>query len=145
VPRPQASVPAGLPPGEGREKKSSRQKPRNPLKSLDSDERIQENPRKSNARERGLRSETATRQENPNGSTGPMARPDSRSAGKMRVSNGACSDREPRRLELAPARLPPRHGLRIRAPALGLKVLVDMRRLPRGLGREKSARDSERQ
>jgi hypothetical protein len=47
--------------------------PRNPLISLDSDERIQGNPRKSNPQNRGLRSETATRQENPNGSTGPMS------------------------------------------------------------------------
>src|ERR1700733_9077613 len=32
----------------------SAKKPRNPLKSLDSDERIQGNPRKSNAQKRGL-------------------------------------------------------------------------------------------
>ena len=50
-----------------------------------------------------------------------------------------------RRLELAPARFPPRHGLRIRAPALGLEVLVDMSRLPCGFGREKSPRDGERE
>src|SRR4029077_1842307 len=49
--------------------------PRNPLKRLDSDERIQGNPRKSNTSERGLRSKTATRQENPNGATGPKACP----------------------------------------------------------------------
>jgi hypothetical protein len=41
------------------------------LKSLDSDERIQGNPRQSNANQRGGRSETPTRQENPNGSAGP--------------------------------------------------------------------------
>jgi len=34
------------------------------LKSLDSDERIQGNPRKSNPPERGFRGETATIQEN---------------------------------------------------------------------------------
>ena len=57
------------------EKKGPRFKLRNLLKSLDSDERIQGNPRESNAPERDLRSETATSQENPNGSTGPMSRP----------------------------------------------------------------------
>jgi hypothetical protein len=36
------------------------------LKSLDSDERIQGNPRESNTHKRGLRGEMATRQENPN-------------------------------------------------------------------------------
>src|SRR5208283_1516910 len=50
--------------------------PRNPLKRLDSDERIQGNPRKSNAPERGSGRVTATSQENPNGSTGPTPRPD---------------------------------------------------------------------
>jgi hypothetical protein len=35
--------------GKGREKISSAKNPRNPLKSLDSDERIQANPRKSNS------------------------------------------------------------------------------------------------
>src|ERR1700728_2010284 len=40
--------------------------PRNPLISLDSDERIQGNPRKSNAPNRDSCGETATRQENPN-------------------------------------------------------------------------------
>jgi hypothetical protein len=44
-------------------KNSSRFYPRNPLKSLDSDERIQGNPTLIIG---GLRSETATRQENPN-------------------------------------------------------------------------------
>jgi hypothetical protein len=39
--------------------------PRNPLKSLDSDERIQENPRQSNTRANALRRETATSQEKP--------------------------------------------------------------------------------
>src|ERR1700722_2019875 len=38
---------------ESAEKNCSRFKPRNPLKSLDSDERIQGNPRKSNPHERG--------------------------------------------------------------------------------------------
>ena len=38
-------------------------------------------------------------------------------------------------LEFAPARFAPRHGLRVRAPALGLEVLVDMSGLPRGFGR----------
>src|ERR1700722_13190877 len=61
--------------GERREKFSSRKKPRNPLKSLDSDERIQGNPRKSNAQKRGLQSETARSQENPNGSTRATSRP----------------------------------------------------------------------
>ena len=52
-PRPQAPVPALRTPGKRAEKKYSRFKLRNPLKSLDSDERIQGNPRKSNAHERG--------------------------------------------------------------------------------------------
>jgi hypothetical protein len=49
-----APVPADLSRREeGRGKKSSRQKLRNPLKSLDLDERIQGNPRKSKAPKRG--------------------------------------------------------------------------------------------
>jgi hypothetical protein len=55
-------------------KKLWRFMPRNPLKSLDSRERIQGNPRKSNPHNRGFRSETAGGQENPNGSTGTAAR-----------------------------------------------------------------------
>src|SRR5277367_1962175 len=57
---------------KGLRKKFPRFKTRNPLKSLYSDERIQGNPRLISG---GLRSETATRQESPNGSTGPMSRP----------------------------------------------------------------------
>jgi hypothetical protein len=48
-----------FPPGEGARKIISRFIPRNPLKSLDSDERIQENPRKSKPINSGFRSETA--------------------------------------------------------------------------------------
>jgi hypothetical protein len=48
-------------------------KPRNPLKSLDSHERIQGNPRESKAQKRGLRSKTGRIQENPNGSMGRPA------------------------------------------------------------------------
>jgi hypothetical protein len=39
--------------GKGLRKKFPRFKPRNPLKNLDSDERIQGNPRQSKAHERG--------------------------------------------------------------------------------------------
>src|SRR5262249_11525025 len=56
-------------------KKFRRFNPSNPLKSLDSDERIQGNPRESNTRLRGLCSKTAAAQENPNGSPGPASRP----------------------------------------------------------------------
>jgi hypothetical protein len=53
--------------GEKTAKKNfSRFIPRNPLISLDSDERIQGNPRKSNPQNRGFRGETARSQENPN-------------------------------------------------------------------------------
>jgi len=63
----------GIPSGaanatERGEKYSSGKKPRNSLKTLDPDERIQGNPRKSNPSKAGLRSETVTGQENPNGS-----------------------------------------------------------------------------
>jgi hypothetical protein len=47
-------------------KKPSRFYPRNPLKSTDSDERIQGNTRKSKTDKPGFRSETVTGQENPN-------------------------------------------------------------------------------
>ena len=70
-----ATVPAPLNAREKAEKNCSRLKPRNLLKSLDSNERIQRNPTKSNPHDRGPRSETATSQENPNGSTGPTSRP----------------------------------------------------------------------
>jgi hypothetical protein len=40
-------------PGKGLRKKFPRFKPRNPLKSIDSNERIQGNPRKSNLRDQG--------------------------------------------------------------------------------------------
>src|ERR1700744_5186001 len=56
-----------------REKILLAKRPRNPLKSLDSDERIQGNPRKSNTDQRSLRSETATRQKNPNWSFRPSS------------------------------------------------------------------------
>src|ERR1700734_3269567 len=61
--------------GKALRKNLSRFMPCNPLISLDSDERIQGNPRESNTSERGVRRETAARQENPNGSTnvGPAA------------------------------------------------------------------------
>jgi hypothetical protein len=53
LPRPQASVPArGSCKGKSARNYFPRFKPRNPLKSLDSDERIQGNPRQSNAHER---------------------------------------------------------------------------------------------
>src|ERR1700722_1400060 len=60
--------------GKGLRKNFPRFKPRNSLKSLDSDERIQGNPRQSRAHNWGLRSETARSQENPNGWMGPMSR-----------------------------------------------------------------------
>jgi hypothetical protein len=44
------------------------------LISLDSDERIQGNPRKSNTKKPRFRSGKAIRQENPNGPTGAAAR-----------------------------------------------------------------------
>jgi hypothetical protein len=50
--------------------------PRNPLKSLDSDERIQGNPRKSNPHNRGFSDKTARSQENPN----PIERTDAGAA-----------------------------------------------------------------
>jgi hypothetical protein len=54
---------------ESARKNVSAKIPYNPLKRLDSDERIQGNPRKSNTHKRGFRREIATGQENPNGST----------------------------------------------------------------------------
>jgi hypothetical protein len=45
--------------GKGGRKILPAKTPRNPLKRLDSDERIQGNPRKSNSSNRGFRSETA--------------------------------------------------------------------------------------
>ncbi len=47
----------------------------NPLISLDSDERIQGNPRQSNAYKRGLFSQTDRVQENPNEAVRPNAAP----------------------------------------------------------------------
>jgi hypothetical protein len=52
--------------GKGRENFSLAKNARNPLISLDSNERIQGNPRKSNAYNPGFRSETARLQDNPN-------------------------------------------------------------------------------
>jgi hypothetical protein len=66
-PRPQLPFRWVLPRGAGRKKYLSRHKSRNPLKSLDSDERIQGNPSESKAQKRGLRSEGDASQENPNG------------------------------------------------------------------------------
>jgi hypothetical protein len=62
--------------------------PRNPLISLDSDERIQGNPRKSNPLNRGFQSETATDQENPNGASGPASRGRRREGAKPTPSEG---------------------------------------------------------
>src|ERR1700722_17713351 len=47
--------------------------PYNPLKRLDSDERIQGNTRKSNTQNRGFCRETVGRQENPSGRAGWLA------------------------------------------------------------------------
>src|SRR5580658_2408143 len=75
---------------ERAEKKVSPFKSRNPLKSLNSDETIQRNPRQSKAHRRGLRSETARSQENPKELTGPMSRPyDTKS--KCIISSLVCS------------------------------------------------------
>jgi hypothetical protein len=49
--------------------------PCNPLISRESDERIQGNPRECNTSERGVRRETAARQENPNGAATRSPRP----------------------------------------------------------------------
>jgi hypothetical protein len=68
------------------EKNFPAKKLRNALKSFDSGEEIQGNPR---AHKRGLRSETASRQEDPNGSTGPILRPAAaaRAAARTRPRN----------------------------------------------------------
>src|SRR5271156_6606244 len=58
-----------------REKNYPRFKPRNPLKSLDSDERIQGNPRQSNTHERGPSQRNGHELRKPNGPTGPMSWP----------------------------------------------------------------------
>jgi hypothetical protein len=55
------------------QKNSSRKNPRNPLKSLASDERIQGNPRKSNPQKQEFLKLAARSQENPNGSIGPIS------------------------------------------------------------------------
>src|SRR5215475_8137858 len=68
---------------EGSEKKYIQRIPRNPLISLDSDERIQGNPRESKAEERGLRRESTARQENPNR---PDKRPETEAALVVRPS-----------------------------------------------------------
>ena len=49
--------------------------PRNPLKSLDSDERIQGNPRESNTLKSGFSQRNSQGQENPNGSAAEVAGP----------------------------------------------------------------------
>ena len=65
------SSPGALSSGKGREKFSSRRIPRNPLKSLDSDERIQGNPSLVFG---AFEDKTATVQENPNRSRTRPAR-----------------------------------------------------------------------
>ena len=74
-PRPRAPVRRFSRQDKSAEKNCSRFMPRNPLISLNSDERIQGNQRKSNPHKPGLRSKTARSQENPNGSTRPTSRP----------------------------------------------------------------------
>jgi hypothetical protein len=63
-----------------REEKTFRFYPLNPLKRLDSGERIQGNPRNSNLENWDFRSETVGAQENPN-RAGPIERPGRRRAG----------------------------------------------------------------
>jgi hypothetical protein len=65
-PRPQAPVAAPLNARGRRAKIFFAKTPRNPLKSLDSDERIQGNPRESNPQKRGSSKRNAQVQENPN-------------------------------------------------------------------------------
>jgi hypothetical protein len=57
---------------KGLRKKFPRYKSRNPLKNIDSDEEIQDNPTFVSG---GLRSETTRSQENPKELIGPMSRP----------------------------------------------------------------------
>src|ERR1700733_8691179 len=56
---------------------------RNPLKSHDSDERIQGNPNKSNPLKSGCWQETVRGQENPNKSTGSMSRTAGKAPGRL--------------------------------------------------------------
>ena len=73
--------------------------PRNPLISLDSDERIQGNPRKSNTRNRALSQSNATGQENPNA---PPC--EARAGGCPRTAALQALSPARGRLEAAPAR-----------------------------------------
>src|ERR1700733_5578482 len=70
-----AAGPALRTPGETRAKNFSRFYPCNPLISLDSDERIQGNPRKSNAQNLGFRAETLRGKKTPNWPPGAASRP----------------------------------------------------------------------
>jgi hypothetical protein len=70
--------------------------PYNPLKRLDSDERIQRNPRESKRQNRGFRGETVTSQEKPNRRTGPSyarragsnTAPSQNKSGPMAIGSG---------------------------------------------------------
>src|ERR1700683_1394861 len=73
-PRPRALLPAPLATEEAPRKPFARFVPGNPLISLDSDERIQGNPRKSNSHESRSLRRNGRGQENPKGLTGPLSR-----------------------------------------------------------------------
>ena len=87
MPRLPVRLPALLTRGKGREKNSCWKNPRNPLKSLDSNERIQGNPRKSNTSQPGFLKRNGEAKENPNPSSGPTSRA-RRSERPNRPSNG---------------------------------------------------------
>ena len=112
-PRPRVPIPAPLNArGKSARKNFPRLNPRNPLKSLDSHERIQGNPRQSNPPGAGLQRETARSQENPNGSTGPMSRARCRDGAKPTPSEG----KAPRAWSLLLTRRAPRVRRSQRSP-----------------------------
>jgi hypothetical protein len=109
------------------------------LKSLDSDERIQGNPRQSNTHQPGFSQRKGHGQENPNGSTGPMTRP----AAKKEPARLHPNAKRPSRRG-SPQRLKTREGYRLRFDATtSLDLIVPLwpvrnphrRRLLRNHGR----------
>jgi hypothetical protein len=78
---------AAAPAAKGREKFSSGKKSRNPLKSLDSDERIQGNPRKSNRHNRGVSRQNSRDPRNPKRSTPPILQSPPTSGARRRLDN----------------------------------------------------------
>jgi hypothetical protein len=118
------SGPGAAPAAKGRENFSSRKIQRNPLKSPDSDERIQGNPRKSNPCFRAVRGKTAMVQENPNRSSNRAARAANKAEARFPARRRADPLRPAQSRYISPSTCPAVTGRGLPSSSMATKVKV---------------------